>query len=567
VWVATALGATVAGAFVAMHPTLGLLAVLSAALVVAMFVRPDVTTLVVVFLVVIDAPSVMVNKYGFPQTFAAVVPLLLVIPFASWLLRSRSLVATPVFALLTLYFIVQLVGTILSPDTAVSLKRVETFVLEGLISYLLVTNVVRSRQELRRATWVVLSGLGALGGLTLVQDVTHRYYSTFGGFARTADDFFYGRVASPRFQGPIGDPNYFAQILVIGVPLGFALAATTPATRTRVIALLLTVFCMAGLVLTYSRGAVVALVFVLITVVALRLVRVRWLLVAVLMIVVAIASIPSYRNRVASIGSVQGASAQQGRTNASSDQSVRERATEMRAALLAFSDHVALGVGPSAFPLVYQHYALQTGGEVHARIKYGPLKGTIPERQAHDLFLSVATDGGTIGLALFLGIIVLTGRGLLRTRKAARALGDEFAGGLATGYFAALVGFLTAGLFLSLAYERYFWLLLALGLAATRVALTSATATVDEAIAPALTPSRARRPATRPFDTERSAERVPGAPRPARARRPIAAAQAVEPAQTWLGRLAGLLSPERAVQILAALGLAIAVVFEIKLLG
>jgi len=274
-------------------------------------------------------------------------------------------------------------------------------------------------------------------------------------------------VPSPRFQGPIGDPNYFAQILVIGVPLGLALAALS-AGRKRAAAFVLTGFCMAGVVLTYSRGAVVALAFVLIGMVALRVVRARYLLLVIVGIAIAIAAIPSYRARVTSLGAVQGASGQQGSSTASSDQSVRERATELRAALLAFSDHPVLGVGPSAFPLVYQHYALQTGGEVHSRIKYGPLKGTIPERQAHDLFLSVATDGGIVGLTLFVGMIIAAWRSLLRGRRLALEHADLAGAALVSGYVVAMVGFLTAGLFLSLAYERYYWLLLALATAAGR---------------------------------------------------------------------------------------------------
>ena len=467
VWVLAGLGATFAGLFIANFPNKGIIALAVLGVAIAMFVRPDTTTLVVLFLITINAPSVLVTKYGVPQAAGAVVPILLLIPLAMRLLRRQPLVATGVCGLLLLYLLVELIGTVISPDTSISLKHVETFVLEGLLSYFLVTNVIRTKAEVRRATWVVLWGLGVLGGLSLIQSLSHHYFSTFFGFAHTSDDFFYGQVTSPRFQGPIGDPNYFAEILVIGVPLGLSLAASSRAWK-RAAALVLTGLCLAGIVLTYSRGAVVALAFVLIGMVALRVVRARFLLLAIVGLSIAIASIPSYRARVSSLGAVQGASAQQGSSSASSDQSVRERSTELRAALLAFSDHPVLGVGPSAFPLVYQHYALQTGGEVHSRIKYGPLKGTIPERQAHDLFLSVATDGGIVGLTVFVAMIIAAWRSLLRGRRLARKHMDMAGAALVSGYVVAMVGFLTAGLFLSLAYERYYWLLLALATAAGR---------------------------------------------------------------------------------------------------
>ncbi len=505
IWVLAGLSAAFVGVFVANFPSKGILAIAFLAVAIAMFVRPDVTTMVVIFLITINAPSVLVNKYGVPQTAAAIVPVLLFIPLAAVLLRRQQVVVTGVLGLLLLFFLLDLIGTSISPDTSISLKRVQTFVLEGLISYFLVTNVVRTRAEINRATWVVLSGLGFLGGLTLIQSLSHHYYGTFFGFAHTSDDFFYGQVPTPRFQGPIGDPNYFAQILVIAVPLGLALAATSTTFRKRAAALMLTGFCMAGMILTYSRGAVVALAFVVIGMVAFRVVRARYLLLAVLVVTITILSIPSYRARVASLGAVQGASAQQGSSAASSDQSVRERATELRAAILAFSDHPVLGVGPSAFPLVYQHYALLTGGEVHNKIKYGPQKGTVPERQAHDLFLSVATDGGAVALALFLGIVFVAWRGLVRARRVARAAGDVAGAALASGYIVATIGYLTAGLFLSLAYERYWWLLIALATVAGRAiagvgqpAPAAAAVPAQPAAPEPEKPARAPRPAAIP---------------------------------------------------------------------
>jgi len=209
----------------------------------------------------------------------------------------------------------------------------------------------------------------------------------------------------------------------------------------------------------------------------LRQIKARHLALGVLALAVVIAAIPSYRARVASLGSVQGANAQAGSQNASTDQSVRARATEMRAALLAVESHALLGLGPGGFPLHYQQYALQAGGEVHERVKFGPDKGQEPERQAHDLYLSVATDNGGVGLLLFVAMIIVTLRSLLRVRRRANADGDAATAGLATGYVLAVVGFLTTGVFLSLAYERYYWLLLALATALVRASTTRASAT------------------------------------------------------------------------------------------
>jgi O-antigen ligase len=124
-------------------------------------------------------------------------------------------------------------------------------------------------------------------------------------------------------------------------------------------------------------------------------------------------------------------------------------------------------------------------------VKFGPDKGTEPERQAHDVYLSVATDNGGVGLLVFLAIIFVTMRSLLRVRRRASDDGDAMTASLATGYALAIVGFLTAGIFLSLAYERYFWLLLALATALVRARDDEANASVRSRRATAVPASSA----------------------------------------------------------------------------
>jgi O-antigen ligase len=467
-WGLGALAAAAAGGAVAMQPALALLGICVLAAGAVIVARPDWTTYAVVFAIGANVPTVLVDKYGLPATMAAVIPLLLVLPLADGILRRQSVVVSPVLALLVVYLVLQMLGAAMSSDTGVSLERVKTFVFEGLVIFFLTTNVVRTRVAVRNATWALVAALAFLGALTLLQAVTHRYYTTFFGFAHTSYDFYYGFVPSPRYQGPIGDPNYFAQVLVLAVPLALVLAATATTQWKRWVAIVSSVFIVAGIVLTYSRGAVVALAVIVVGLLALRQIKARHLLVGIVALAVVIASVPSYRARVASLTSVQGANAQAGSQDASPDQSVRARATEMRAALLAVESHPFLGLGPGGFPLHYQEYALQVGGEVHEHVKFGPDKGQEPERQAHDLYLSVATDNGGIGLVVFLAIIFVTMRSLLRARRESLAAEDASTAALASGYVLAILGFMTAGIFLSLAYERYYWLLLALATALVR---------------------------------------------------------------------------------------------------
>jgi O-antigen ligase len=141
----------------------------------------------------------------------------------------------------------------------------------------------------------------------------------------------------------------------------------------------------------------------------------------------------------------------------------------MLAAGLAFLDHPAFGVGPGGFPFYYQEYAPRVGIEVHEKATSGAEKGEAAKRAAHDVFIGVAADLGAAGLAVFAAILGLTAAGLLRVRRRWGALRPDLVN-LADSLFLALLAYVVAGLFLSLAFERYLWLLVALGGAAVAVA-------------------------------------------------------------------------------------------------
>jgi putative inorganic carbon (HCO3(-)) transporter len=474
-----------AGLTIAQYPTLGFVAVGCAAGLCIVLVRPELATPLVVFLIASDTPAVLVNRHGVPAAAAAAVPFLLVLPLMSALLRRERLIMTPVTLLLVLYLVVQIVAGFHALDMGIVLNRLLTFSLEGLLSVILITNVVRTPAMLRQATWALVAGLGFLGLVAFVQYVTHSWYRSFFGFGEVSSDYFYGLVSEPRLQGPIGDPNYFAQILLLGIPLGIALAVTTRSSRERAAALAVTACMFAGILFTYSRGAVVAFVLAFALLVALRQVAVRYGVILALVLVVVVAVVPSYRARVESLSSVGGAGAAVG-TTAASDSSVSGRVTEMHAALLVWADHPILGVGPSQFPLYYQRYAVLVGGEVHSSVKYGPGKGTSPARVTHDLFLGIAADLGVVGLLVFLSILAVALRGLWRGRshRAPPALAS-----LNVAYLVAIVAYVAAGFFLELAYERYFWLILALACSAARLA---GVASAESTAANGRTPSGVR---------------------------------------------------------------------------
>ena len=117
-------------------------------------------------------------------------------------------------------------------------------------------------------------------------------------------------------------------------------------------------------------------------------------------------------------------------------------------------DHPWLGVGYFNFPPYYTtHHSDDLVGMV---ARWG--KAELP----HNIFIQVGTDTGFTGLAVFLFLIAA---GFLSIRKIGREAaksGDVFVENLAKGMNLALIGYIVAGQFVTVAYYPFFWIHLAL---------------------------------------------------------------------------------------------------------
>lgn len=490
--IAVAAAAVLAGgAMLAGAPTSAVIVGLGIVAIAAALARPELVTPAVLFLLFLDVPGVAVREYDAPESLAALIIAALAIPVADEVLRGNRLRLGWPIGLVAAFAVVQLASTVASREPAAAIDQFVPFLFEGLLLCVLVVNAIRSVETLERVLWALLLAGACLGALSVFQQVTGTYDRPYGGFALVPVEFFRGVEAQARLSGPLGDPNYYAQILVPLIPIGL-IALRGANRRYRLVATVATVAVLGGLVLSYSRGGALALVLMLGLAAAFRYVRGSQVLLIVLAGLVALAVVPDYRARVASIGSsVTGATQEQGSSTAA-DQSVLSRTGEMAAAGLVFLDHPVVGVGPGVFPLYYQEYIKRLGLEAHTSVKTGPNRGEEARREAHNMFLSVGAELGLAGLAVFLAIVCTAFAGLVRVRRRC-AESDPRLSRIATAMLIALAGYLLTGLFLTLAYERYFWVLIGITGAVFQLARAPAP---EQAAAPAR--GRRRRGSGRP---------------------------------------------------------------------
>jgi putative inorganic carbon (HCO3(-)) transporter len=470
----TALGIAVVAVLVAQFDAGPALAVLvGAAAVVTAWMYPGVATPLAVCLLYVNLPSAIGGAIPAAQMFAASFALPLAIPLLHTLLKGARLIFDRTFVLMLTYFAVLLVSAMGAVDWRVAALQIGEYLAEGLVLYWLLVQAIRTRVMLRRVMWTLALAGAFLASLTIYQQVSGDYGTQFGGLAKrqlrhdiaqaaiageTGDQFTptlnrstYIRT-SHRAGGPVGDPNRFAQLLLIGLPWTVLLAYRSRSLIARNAAGLSAVLMFAGIGLTYSRGSFVTIGLMLVGLVLYRLVRPSRLLAgAAIATLIVLALAPNYFQRMGTI--FDATAIVDDNSTANPDGAIRGRATEVLAALWVFAEHPILGVGPGQYtPFYSQKYQQQP--EIQFRELSRP-------REAHNLYASIAAETGVIGLTAFLAIFVSLISRLIRARRYWVSRDPELAA-LAIACLFSLAAYLGTGVFLHLAYERYQTLLLAL---------------------------------------------------------------------------------------------------------
>ena len=432
---------------------------------------PDASTLVVVFILYSNAASIAVDLHGVPYAFGAAVPVLLIVPLASYLIfRREKLVITAAFPLFLLFLLVQVASTLLSRDIGIAIQHLVKFVVEGVVLYFLISNAVRTPKMARLAIWAMLLVGTCIGLLMFYQQITNNMKNIFWGFAqvsraafRTGDTSAGNDVYQARLAGMIGQNNYCAQVMLMLVPLGLFRFWGERSKLLKVLALVMTGCSALGMALTFSRGAALAFALMILIMTFMRYVKPYQVVIVALVVAVVLFLLPQYSTRLARLQGLEGLVSEGGGSGTTQlDASDANRANEMLTGLLVFIDHPVVGVGPGMFNAYYQEYSVFAGYRV-----------LLTNRAAHDLYVDIGSETGALGLMCFLGIVFVTVRNLNRTRKRYLQSQPELAN-MATGFMLAIITYMTTGMFLSFAYERYFWLVLALGGAISHMAAQSA---------------------------------------------------------------------------------------------
>jgi O-antigen ligase len=325
-------------------------------------------------------------------------------------------------------FVVVLVSATANPDNPQAMFGVTRWLPFLVLCVALVDVLTHDVSPSVALTALVLGAVGAAGGAL----------------------FSFVLLGDPRATGPLEDPNDLAYVLTAAVPIVLVRLGRA---RGRRLALLLVTLALllAGAAVTVSRGGALATIAVLGWIAVRRIVPARLLAGGAAAVVV-----------VGGIGALL--AAPQIRTaleqkNYIAATNVETRQLRWEAALRMLADDPLLGVGPGGFPV---HYVKYSGfAELYERTPV-----------THEMYLEVGAELGGIGLALFLGLILLAATGTELTirrlhghRVRARSPADDEL--LLAAYAAqgSLLAVCVASSFLSEEYYMPLWAALAIGAA------------------------------------------------------------------------------------------------------
>lgn len=445
--------AVAAGLLTSGAETLFLLVLLGAAVAsfFGVLARPAIGLGVIVLAIFVNLSDVLIEFHGVPSVAKAYLPVLLALIAFEWFTGRRRMYLSPAAAVVVVvYALILSMSWYYASDPARVTAAYSAF-LKNVALALAIAVLAARPDHFRAAIWGILLGALFLGSLSVIKALTGSA-SDFAGFAQSAVPYVHDEGTSSRFSGPLHDPNFYAQFMLIGAAVAFerAMSERHPALRGLAVAAL--AVALAAVVLTYSRGALIALAIMLpFALYCLRNQR-RFLLVAVLAGVAVLPVLPAgYVERALAAVPLLGITVD---GMQSPDVSIRGRMGEMMVAWQMFLDHPLWGVGYNNYEEYFQQYSLALD-----QIPRGE------GRPAHSLYLEIASERGLVGILSFLALLTYLGYAMTNGWRSLQRAGDTDTARMVAGLGVGMLGYLAAATFLHDAYPRFMWLVFGLALA------------------------------------------------------------------------------------------------------
>src|SRR5262249_17294424 len=128
---------------------------------------------------------------------------------------------------------------------------------------LIIVQLSSEERIFKKMQWVLVFSAAFLSIVSCYQVITHSWNNTFYGLANNTVNQIIQGQDSNRISGPLAAPNFYAQILLMAVPLAMYRALTAGTALKRAIGALCTMLILMAVTFTYSRAAFIAAIVIL----------------------------------------------------------------------------------------------------------------------------------------------------------------------------------------------------------------------------------------------------------------------------------------------------------------
>ncbi len=448
-------GLTLAGGYFIGKSDKGILIVLGALVVLAgIYVagRPQVGLYLLVAFVYLNLSDIMKANFGIPSIIRPLIGLMLVSVIVTRIIQRKPLIFRGTEFVLLIYGLVIMVSSFGAADRGEANDTLTEWI-KNFALLLVIVQLCGDEKIWKRAQWILVLSAAFLALLTCYQTVTGRYENTFWGLAGAPVRQITQGVDSVRSTGPLDDPNFYGQILMMALPIAAYRALTETSRFGRIVGILCTIPIVLAVMFTYSRGASLALIIIAVLIVLERKFNLFAIATGVaLLLLVIVPNLPArYTQRLLTLDDIVSQDALM-----QTDKSFKGRWSEGIAAAQMFLEHPLLGVGPGNYKVHYLDYSYRLG-----------LDDRIETRQAHNYYLELAAEKGIAGILSFVLVIGVVFAGLRRAKQQLKMVERLDLIPWVTALQLGLVSYLLTSLFLHDDYNRYLWLLIAFAVACT----------------------------------------------------------------------------------------------------
>lgn len=409
-----------------------------------------------IFLAYTRSSDVAVHFHGAPSILQPFLLMLLVGVFIRWHSKGeRPSGWSQPLVLLALYGLVRFASLIYAADFMRAQGALIIYLKDCIIAVIIVM-LLQRRTTLHKTIWALLAAGAFMCTITVIQYVTNTFYNNYFGFADASVQHLLGNAGGYRIAGPIGDPNFFGQIVVPLVPIALERALHERSISRRLAAFYTLVVCTLTIIFTYSRGTFVAMAVAMGLYMLYRGIRLREVVLVLLVMIPVFPLLPAeYTGRIMTMTEIL----PWNETDPKSEVSFRGRTSEALVAFAMFSDRPLLGVGLNNYPEYYQQYSQRLG-----------LDPRREQRAPHSLFLEVASETGLLGMLTFGLLMWGMFHGIWKARQHFLQMGLADDASMVVALGVGIVGYLVAAIFLHSAFPRYLYLLFGIAMATPEIA-------------------------------------------------------------------------------------------------